>query len=93
MVAVFEAVGAELTAAVQIAFHKCGTLERETSFKSNECARAARARQSQNAFDYVLAMATNSLLVIRQSSNNFYLCKVKHSETKTKKEKKKKVSQ
>ena len=73
LAAVLEAVGTELTAAVWIVESVLGTLERETSFKSDECTRAARARQRQNAFDYVLAMTTNSLLVIRHGSNGFHL--------------------
>ena len=71
---VLEAVGAELAAAVRIALYPRGTLECKTSIKSEECAGAARARQRQNAFDHVLAMTTNSFLVVRHSSNDFRLC-------------------
>ena len=70
---VFKAVGTELTAAVRIVLSPLGTLECETSSESNECARAARARQRQNTFDDVLAMATKSLLVVRHGSNGLHL--------------------
>ena len=73
MAAVLEAVGAELAAAVWIVFYPRGTLDREAFFKSEECARAARARQRQNTFDDVLAMTTKSLLVVRHGSNGLHL--------------------